>query len=285
VSAISSFESAADAIVAGDAATLERILAEDPELIRARSPRAHHATLLHYVGANGIEDERQKTPKNAVEILGILLRAGAEINARADMYGGDTTLELVATSVHPVIAGVQKALMESLLDAGAALDPGGRIVNLCLANGRGPAAEFLAARGARLDLEGAAGVGRLDLVEALFPGATSTQVQSGLNWACEYGRDRVVLFLLDHGADLSARDRNGQTAMHWAAIGGQVGCMRILLQRKPDLEAKNDYGGTVLGQALWSAKHDESGADYAPMIELLKSLRAGGGEKNPPSGQ
>jgi len=35
-------------------------------------------------------------------------------------------------------------------------------------NGRGQAAESLASRGGRLDLEGAAGVGRLDLVKDYF---------------------------------------------------------------------------------------------------------------------
>jgi len=39
--------------------------------------RRHHATLLHYVGANGIESFRQKTPANAVDIARLLLDAGA----------------------------------------------------------------------------------------------------------------------------------------------------------------------------------------------------------------
>lgn len=38
----------------------------------------------------------------------------------------------------------------------------------CLANGRPEAAAFLATRGARLDLEGASGVGRLDVVRTFF---------------------------------------------------------------------------------------------------------------------
>ena len=31
-------------------------------------PPVHRATLLHYVGANGVEAYRQKTPPNATEI-------------------------------------------------------------------------------------------------------------------------------------------------------------------------------------------------------------------------
>src|SRR5436190_2610352 len=80
-SPVSLFESAVDAIVTGDTETLERLLRENPELIRARSSREHGATLLHYVAANGVEDYRQKTPQNAVEVAKILLNAGAEVDA------------------------------------------------------------------------------------------------------------------------------------------------------------------------------------------------------------
>ena len=58
-SPVSAFEAAADAIVTGDVATLNRLLREHPTLIRARSTREHRATLLHYVAANGVENYRQ----------------------------------------------------------------------------------------------------------------------------------------------------------------------------------------------------------------------------------
>lgn len=106
-SPISHFETAVDATVSGDAATLQQLLRDRPELIRARSARAHHATLLHYAAANGVENYRQRTPAHVVAIAGILLDAGAEVDAAADIYGGGaTTLGLTATSVHPERAGV-----------------------------------------------------------------------------------------------------------------------------------------------------------------------------------
>lgn len=121
-SPVAQFESAVDAITSGDEETLRRLLGENPELIRMRSTRKHHATLLHYLGANGIEGFRQKTPANAVRIAEILLKAGAEVDAVADMYGGSTTLGLVATSIHPLLAGVQNAMIEILLDHGASVE-------------------------------------------------------------------------------------------------------------------------------------------------------------------
>src|ERR1700761_3810708 len=86
------FEKAANTIAAGDTIALKELLRENPELVYARSLRNHRAMLLHYVGANGVEDWRQKTPANIVEIAEILLNAGAEIDAVGDMYGGSTTL-------------------------------------------------------------------------------------------------------------------------------------------------------------------------------------------------
>ncbi len=286
-SPISKFELAADAVVTGDAVALQQLLREDPALIRARSTREHQATLLHYVSANGIEGFRQKTPKNAVKIAEILLNAGAEVDAAADVYGGGATaLGLVATSIHPEKAGVQNALMELLLDHGAAIDAPAVAGNKqsavvgCLANGRGSAAEFLAARGARLDLEGAAGVGRLDMVRTFFnedgnltANVTRAQLERGFLWACEYGRNNVVEFLLQRGVDLLAQANTGETGLHWAVIGGQVHTIKLLLKQGASLEAENAFGGSALSQALWSVVNSDAGVDYVATIETL--LEAG----------
>src|SRR5271169_144910 len=280
-SPVNTFEQAVDAIVAGDGAGLKKMLHAHPELIRATSTRRHQATLLHYVSANGIEGYRQKTPKNIVEIGELLLHAGADVNATADVYGGSSTLALVATSLHPERAGVQDALLQLLLDHGAALDSSaGLIVNACLANGRLHAAEFLASRGARLDLEAAAGLGRLDVVQSFFDesgaapaNTTNAQKERALLWASEYGRTSVVDFLLQRRVPLHAQADTGQSALHWAVIGGHLETIKLLLARGASLEAKNAYGGTALGQALWSAVHSDDGRDYVPGIETL--LKAG----------
>ena len=297
-SQVSKFEAAADAIVSGDIVTLERLLREDPELIGTRSTREHRATLLHYVSANGVEGYRQTTPKNAVKVAEILLKAGAEIDATADVYGGGaTTLGLVATSIHPERAGVQNALMQILLDYGAAIDhPQGAGNNSCavigcLHNDRPLAAEFLARHGAQLNIEAAAGVGRLDAVKSFFndngslrANATKVQLQSGFIWACEYGRKDVVEFLLDKGVDLRAGENIGETALHLAAHRGQLEMIKLLLDRGAPLEAKNVYGGTVLGQATWSVMHGDPGIDFVPVIEELLAAGARIEEADYPTG-
>ena len=272
------FESAADAVVDGRAEAIAGLLADEAGLIRARSPRPHRATLLHYVSANGVEDQRQRTPPNAVGIARLLLDAGAEVDAvLAD--GGSATLALVASSVHPQRAGLQIPLIELLLERGASIDgvPGGcRPVNAALANGRPAAAEVLANRGAALDLEAAAGLGRMDVLAGFFApdgslrgGATREQAQAGFMWACEYGRDAAVEFLLAHGVGIGARDRNGMTGLHWAVVGARPETIRLLLLRGAQLDAVNGYGGTVLGQAVWSAENDPTGVDYRPVLHAL----------------
>jgi len=277
---ISQFEAAASAIVTGDVATLERLLRRNPQLIRARSTREHGITLLHYIGANGFEGYRQQCPKNAVEVARVLLNAGAEVDAvPKGAMGRGTTLGMVATSIHTERAGVQIQLLEILLDYGASVDgapSGWNPLLAALHNDRPNAAQFLASRGARLDLEGAAGVGRLDVVKTFFDetgalkaSATREQLQSGFIWACEYGKKGVAEFLVDKGVDLRAGENTGQTALHLAAHRGQLDIIKWLLERGAPLEAMNTYGGTVLGQAVWSAANGDPEIDFVPIIQLL----------------
>lgn len=287
-SAITRFERAADAIIKGDTKTLKRLLRNDPRLVHARSTRKHEATLLHYTSANGVEGYRQKTPANIVEITELLLKAGAEIDAEADVYGGGaTTLGLAATSVHPFRAGVQNPLLQLLLDYGAEIDHKTSAGNSqssvlgALANGRPEAAAYLADRGARLNLEAAAGVGRLDIVQSFFNKKTKPsqkQLQSALRYACAGGHKEVVEFLLKNGVDLAYGGGDGQTPLHWAAIFGRLEMVKLLLQHNPPLESRNMYGGTVLGQTMWSAAHGGDPKTFAKIIETLIAA----GAKVPP---
>jgi ankyrin repeat protein len=266
----SKFEQAADAIVSGDIVTLRQLLDETPELIRQRSSREHRSALLHYVSANGIEDFRQRTPSNIVDIARLLLDAGADVNAESDAYAGHSmTLGLVATSIHPEVAGVQIELMELLLDRGAMIERvPGEAVRACLANGRPLAARFLAGRGAYLDLENAAGVGDLDRVKELLPAASNDEMGKGLVWACEYGYNDVVTFLLDYGVDPAFGAGADMTGLHLAAHDGHLDTVKLLLAHNAPLEMKNSYGGTVLDQTLWSAIHHPKPA-HRDIVETL----------------
>lgn len=281
----SPYEMAADAIVDGEMEVLRALLHKHPSLPRERSGREHHSTLLHYVSANGIEDFRQRTPPNIVEIARLLLEAGADVNVESDAYRGRSTpLELTATSIHPENAGVQIELMTLLLEHGALIDGvrGDSIVNACLHNGRGEAAEFLANRGARLDLEGAAGTGKLDVVRSFFdkrgrliPPATRQQLLDGFAWACEFGRADVVAFLLEHGVGAADKlPQNGATGLHWAAYEGHSAIVGMLLDRGAPTSSRDDrFDGTPLDWAIHGWGHISpkrtAGRQYHKTVELL----------------
>jgi ankyrin repeat protein len=167
---------------------------------------------------------------------------------------------MVATSVHPAVTGVQRSVLKILLRYGASVNGlrgGWNPLIAALHNGRGEAAAFLAKCGARLDLEGAAGVGRLDVVKGCFKKdgslkvtATTAQMESGFIWACEYGRTQVVNFLLEKGMRIDARP-HGETGLHQAAYGGHAAIVKLLLERKAAVDAKDKrYANTPLGWAL-----------------------------------
>ena len=295
-SPVSNFEAAADAIAGGDAAALKRLLREDPQLVRARSSREHRSTLLHYVSANGIEDFRQKTPTNIVEITEMLIKAGADVNAESDAYGGgSTTLGLVATSIHPEQAGVQIELLQTLLKHGARIDQpsaagnGHSVVTGCLANGQPQAAEFLAGRGAPVDLEGAAGLGGLSTVKSYFtenakpqPGVSRRQIESAYEYACSYGRLEVVNFLMNAGIDAGWRNADGQTGLHCAAYGAHVDLMKLLLERGLPVDVKDkNFQATPLDVALWVWQNSQDPARRERCYDVVRLLARAGAKLDP----
>ena len=277
---LSAFERAADAIVSGDLAALEQLLGTHPGLARARSSREHHATLLHYVSANGVENYRQKTPANIVAIARRLLDAGAQVDAEADVYGGGaTTLGLVVTSSPPRDAGVQNALADLLLERGARLEE--NIVRSCLMNGCPEAAAHMAARGASLTLEEAAGIGRLDVVAQHFEPPrmpSNVEASAALMMASWYDRTKIVRFLLDHGVDVAmAAPGDGDTALHIAAYRGSVAMVALLLQRGAPVNAIDArYRTPPLVWALhaWLVDGRTGAADYRRVLHMLADAGA-----------
>jgi ankyrin repeat protein len=288
-SPVSIFENAADAIVDGDAKTLKRLLRENPGLIHERSDREHRSTLLHYLSANGVEDFRQKTPKNIARIARILLDAGAEVDAMSDAYGGGSTaLNLTASSLHPAEAGVMDDLIEVLIEYGAAIDgypDGWSPVMAAIANGQIEAAETLARLGARVDnIVAAAALGQMETVKSFYkkdgslkaaktvrkdvPQDLKKRMDEAFTNACLYGRTAVAEFMLKCGIALEAADGGAQTGLHMAAYGGHLDTVKMLLQWNAPLEVKNSYDGTPLSTALWAA-YNNTKTDHPQIVETL----------------
>jgi ankyrin repeat protein len=287
-SPVCQFESAVEAVINGDVGALGPSLRANPELVRARSarvthfdPPVHRATLLHYVAANGVEGYRQKTPKNAVEVARTLLKKGAEVDALADMYGGQwTTMSLLVSSCHPAQAGVQVALVDTLLDFGAAIegrDSGGSPLMTALAFGYQSAAEALVKRGARVDnIAAAAGLGRLADARRLLAAASSEDRHRALALAAQHGHVEIVRLLLDAGEDPNRYNPKGNhdhsTPLHQAVWSGHDPVVRLLVERGARLDMKDTiYEGTPLGWAEYGGR--------AGIVEYLRAQAAKSGNE------
>ena len=234
------FERAADAVVDGDLAKLRALLRERPALATARSRRPHRCTLLHYLGANGFEHWRQRTPANAVAVIEFLIDAGGDPNAVCYTYRGgpgEHALGLLVSSGHPREAGLTLAMVAALARGGATLD--------------GPY-PLLA------ELHDARRAGRLAAAaEALDP--ASAAVARAVVECAALGETELLLALLDAGAPVDARRDDGATALHQAAFDGNAALARALLARGADPTLRDDmHDGTPAGWAL-AAGHDALG--------------------------
>jgi ankyrin repeat protein len=262
---VARFEAAVEAVISGAVPTLRSMLCEHPELIRVVSTRRHHATLLHYVAANGVEDGRQKTPANAVEVAKVLLDAGAEVDALGDMYGARcTTMSLLVSSSHPAEAGLQSELVETLLDYGAAFE--GPASNrrsaliTALAFGYLDTAETLARRGAPVDnLAAVAGLGRYEDAARLLPVSDPQSRHIALALAAQHGHTEVVRLLLDAGEDPSRYNPEGfhshSTPLHQAVWSNHLEVVKMLVERGARLDIQDTiYQGTPLDWANYGGR-------------------------------
>src|SRR6185295_3426538 len=216
-------------------------------------------------------------PANAVDVARLLLERGADVDAFADLYGGEcTTMSLLVSSTPPAQAGVQVPLVEALIDGGAAVEPRGAgawtsPLLTALVFGFTDAAAALVRRGARVEtLPAAAGLGRLDEARALLPSSTPEERHRALALAAQLGQAEVVRLLLDAGEDPSRYNPKGghahATPLHQAALANHDGVVRLLVERGARLDIPDTiYKATPLG---W--------AEYAGHPAIAEYLRAHG---------
>ena len=280
-SVVGRFERAVEAVIDGDGDTLRGLLAGDPELVHVRSTRVnnfdpprHRSTLLHYLAANGVENSRQRSPKNAVAMAKILLDAGADPNALQNSYGGcNTTLALLVSSSPPREAGVQVPLVEVLVEYGASFERLGDgwcadPLLTALVFGSLDAAAALVRLGAGVDsLPKAAGLGLLADLERLLPNADASHRDQALGVAAMLGQTEAVRMLLDAGGNPNRHNPPGfhahATPLHQAIAGGHIDTVRLLVDRGARTDIQDTiYQSTALG---W--------ADYLQQREIAAFLR------------
>jgi hypothetical protein len=270
----SDFYEAVDCVIHGRIDALRTMLEADPDLAAARSTMEHRATLLHYVAANGVEDELQKTPPNAVDVARALLDAGADVDATCEVYGGgpDTTpLVSLVTSGHPKEAGVQADLVELFCNGGGArvngLEDNGMPIAMALSFFYPKAAAALARSGARIDnAVFAAGVGDRDRMLGFLDGDQVARycqpfdgledpneiATTALSYAALGGHLSIIELLLGRGVSVNAsteRNIHGAdvVALHMAAAGGHMDAVELLIEREADIDRPDGRWGSTPG--------------------------------------
>lgn len=88
-------------------------------------------------------------------------------------------------------------------------------------------------------------------------------LRTALIWSAFYGNEILLHWLIDNGANVNHKDRNGDSALHFAAQQKTVECAKILIEKGADIEIQDNYGNTPLWRAIFFSKGDIS------MVNLL----------------
>ena len=254
------FRDAVAALDSGDLPALSALLQKYPVLTRYRCRHGEWyeqgyfkgAMLLHHVAGNPI---RHPLPANIHEAAKIILRYGADPNAATE--GGATTVGLLLTSLQASQAGATLPLIELLCSVGAkadVMDPDA--LTQSLLNSAPETTAELVKRGAVMDLRHAAGLGRLDTMEALLAQNPEAQLRDeALLFACICGQAAAAELLLRRGARgdvlIGPGGMTPRTALHEAANRGQRSIVIRLLESGADAGVvEPNWGGTAAGWAM-----------------------------------
>jgi peptide-methionine (S)-S-oxide reductase len=248
------FRDAVAAIDSGDVSTLERLLAAHPELVRDRLDYGEgyfrQPYLLWFVAENPIRNGR--LPQNIAQVTRAIVAAAERQGVESLREQLDYALGLVCSGRVVRECGVQRELIDVLMDAGAA--PDGAMLP-ALAHREVAAAERLLERGAALTLTAAVCTGRTADVLRLGPVASAGDRQTALAAAALYGQAETLALLIDLGVEVSAYCPPGfhphGTALHHAVDSSALDAVKALVEAGADLSLRDRiYDGTPLDWAI-----------------------------------
>lgn len=284
----SSFQEAVAAIDAGDIESLKHLIAANPALVRERlaSPGPWlrdkvgkaldgffaRPYLLWFVAEDPVRNGT--LPPNIADVARTIID-GARRDSRANLQEQlDYTLTLVAWSWIAREQGVQIALIDVLVDAGADLDGN---QNNALVNGNFAAAEYLVKRGAKLTLSVAVCLGWWDEVDRLLPTANAKQKQFALVLAALHGKSEALRRMVAAGVDVNARAElySHATPLHHAVSSASLEAVKALVEADANQNATDTmWSGTPLDWAEHYLKEGERDHRYKQFAEIAEYLRS-----------
>jgi ankyrin repeat protein len=193
----------------GDAPAVERLLRDDPRLVRASDE--YLKTPLHWAAEHDRRDVAQ-----------MLLDSGADLEATTSW--GATPFDWASTMGSTKVADLLLARGARGMDLVAAASLGKLDLVSGFFDSGAPLASLTRPAPAEPDEHWVADSARMkgDVISHAF------------YCACRNGRTRVAALLLERGADVNAKGVFGGTALHWAAINGHKDTVEFLVANGAD---------------------------------------------------
>ncbi len=266
------FRAAIRAIHTGDVGALERLLEDEPRLLRERirepgcyrdSGRGQYfldPKLFWFVANNPTLIER--LPANTPRITRTMIARGVP---KEDL---DYTLGLVMTSSSARKDGVQIPLVKLLTEAGATIDPA--TLGGVLGHGEIDVVEHLVSDGLRMTAPIAAALDRLDALPALLRVAGQAEIDEALDLAVINNRTEAARLALAAGArpDRASSQHRHSQPLHQAALHDNVELVTLLMSHGAQPDAVDElWGGTPAG---W-ARHAGNKAVLACLEDAVKA--------------
>ena len=285
------FQRAVAAIDVGDVATLERLLAQHPSLVRnrLRSPGAwlrsqigpaldgffNRPYLLWFVTEDAVRTG-QLSP-NVAAIARVIIQAARRAGVKDLQKQLDSTLHFAVCSPVGRDDGRQLELLDVLIDEGASIE--GAPVQALICYNRA-AAEHLLRRGARLTLPAAVCLERWDDLNRLAVEATATDKQVALGLAALNGSAEGLERLLPLRVAVDAFTSSfysHATPLHHAVWSGSLDAVKVLVEAGAKLHTKDKAEhATPLGWAEYALTQPEASIEGKQYREIAAYLREKG---------
>jgi len=274
------FIQALAAIDSGNATALVDLIGQYHELVRERIHNHEQGYfmdpyLLWFVADNPIRVG--KLHDNILEIAGVLVQAVKREAPDSYQYQVDYALALVASGRIPRECGVQIALIDLLIDAGASPDA----VMSAVTHSNLEAAAHLIDRGGEVNLASAVCLERADDINALAKTATRDDKITALAAAAFYGKEYMVKAILDMNADPNGFPPAGSgfhvhaTPLHQAVSAESLACVKLLVEAGARLDVPDKiHSGTPLGWASYLRREAGDPAKAAALAGIESYLQS-----------